>query len=39
MNKLINAMAKVMNAILDNGISIAKKKNNHWNEFINEEGF
>jgi hypothetical protein len=31
MNKLINAKAKVMNAILDNGISIAKKKSNHWN--------
>jgi hypothetical protein len=30
MNKLIHARAKVMNAILDNGIGIAKKKNDHW---------
>lgn len=39
MNKLINAKAKVVNALLDNGITIAKKKSSHWSEFINEKGF
>jgi hypothetical protein len=30
MNTLINAKAKVVNALLDNGITIAKKKSSHW---------
>lgn len=39
MNTLINAKAKVVNALLDNGITIAKKKSSHWSQFISERGF
>lgn len=39
MNKLINVKAKSVNTLLDNGRSIATKKNSSWNEFINEPGF
>lgn len=39
MNKLINGKAKIANALLDNGITIAKKKSSHWGQFINEQGF
>jgi hypothetical protein len=39
MNKIIYAKAKVVSTILDNGMSIAKKKATHWSEFTNVKGF
>lgn len=34
MNKLINSKAKLVHSILDNGQSIAAKKNDSWIKFI-----
>lgn len=39
MNKLIYSKAKVVNALLENGKSIAAKKKQSWDKFICTDGF